>query len=1679
MLWMLFSSFASALHLPPPFARFYFDSSAAPADRDLGSEDGGRHVPGLGTIRYQPTELDLLDVYTSQCRLGEASNPGPNTLPPMLLTVGTSNPGGLRRKEEIILDRGPGLWTLTETQLSFATMRTSAGVFRSLGNSLNRAIRPLFSSEAPLRPGSSWAGAWSGVATISDYPAAQLQLPWPDGHWSSARVLLTRHWAQGTPVLVGGFYGFTQGPTWPHARQQNEDLLQTFTTQVVIGMSGVRIIQGDFNFDPRELHQHMIWEQYGWRNAQNVAQELLDHTCVPTCKNSTQRDQIWLSPEAIFLMRGIQVTHDFVDHATVSVQLAIPSTPHMIHTWPRPSKIPKHDFMDSIPDADEVLHYDTTMDSTDFFHRFSEAYENECSAQHVAATGKPLPAQCKGRGQRLQPLAQQPFTPCCSPSREGEVQPESSVIGSATKHWFKQLRRVQSLVHAVKAASMTPSAIAHRAELWTAIVHARGFTTDFRSWWSSRVPKIDGSPRVLPQGPPAEGAEAHLLYEEFLQHYRTFERWHLQQRTMSLRAKYDGSLQALYNDLRDQPRNGVDLLWQEKRYAILAIHHNSGQMQLDNPVDTFDFVCLHDDCYVQITNVEHDTCTVSPCDALQPGDELVQRIFMHDVHDMHRTFRDHWTSRWNLLSEISDTDWQRITAFASSFLPRHPFQVEQLTLSSWKKTCSKFKPRSARGPDGYDRDDMLRVPAHLTEGYLNMMSHIEDAEAEWPKQITQGMVIGLAKHDQAHEPGHFRPITLFSMWYRAWARLRTKEIIHQMCHWIPAEALGFLPHRETTEIWMVLQAHIETMLTTGHNICGMSTDLQRAFNCIGRRQVFMIAERLGIPGRLLNPWKRFLQTFTRRFEIRGTVGPPMASTSGFPEGCPLSIVAMLCVNWSYHIYMKAFAPGVTAYSFVDNLTLASLDPALVARAFFALRCICQLFGLSTDDSKTYVWGTTTRARKLLSQLGFICLLDASELGGSMTFGAALRNRELRKRGDGLSGKWARLKRSMAPLPQKLTILPKVFWPKALYGSMNCLISDQYVHGLRTQATKALKLNGAGSNSLLRLSLSDDMSNDPGFSQLRLCLLTFQRMLRKSDDLVFLWKVRMECFDGSLKPGPFSRLLQCLAAIGWSVLDPPWIHDHEQRTWNLELLDETTLQMFLQDAWLQYVASTLKRKTMRDLRGIDGALTLWNTKKMLPLHRSLLSALHSGAFLSANEQSRFDDEKTAFCTLCGCEDDRQHWLLCPRFANLRANIPGWHVDNCELPDCLVNHLLVPRLPLAIQWRRALWSLEDCTQNFCLHNPPNELNHLFTDGSCTTWAHADLTLASWAVVNATTCDVVAMGPLHGLVQSIGRAEASAILAGLRWALFHAADVCIWSDSLSSINLVRFIQEHDRVPSRVSNYDIWKEIHEVLRSCAGLCIFFQWVPSHLELSQLESPLEDWAASWNDVADTFAGMANRIRSPTFWQLWQRYRLSLDWWSERIAQLREFFFAIAAGDDKSPPVIWIEDDPVEEAVETLEDQLPVNWHALCREHEISLPADFITNLVLWIIAAEALDGTVRTITEVELVFALKLDGSFSFPLVTEKGKLVLRQPAWCYFQPTLSQLLRPVQQALRRLQQLFPNIPLCQTPFSKPEIGLYKKFSGVRIHLTDDLYQSIQEGVKRFTLGRPVRRTCDLARQA
>ena len=417
-------SSATALQLGDSLARLFIDSPATPVDWDIGSGNHPSYVP----------ELWLCP--TKGIRIGEASHPGPVQEQDSLLTVGIGNPGGLRTKEDLVLSLGPGIWTMAETQLSSVTTTTTARALRAGGRKMNRSIRPLFGHPAPLRHGSQWAGKWTGVCTMSDWPASMLTLPWPAEHWQTGRLLVTRHWVDNVPITIGGFYGYAQGPTWPQAKQQSDQLLQTLTKEIVMGMSGIRMIVGDFNFEPGELTQHHLWMRYGWHNAQTLAAVTQQHEWRPTCKNANERDQIWLSPEASSLLRGIHFHDQFADHLTVAVQLQIPRQTGSISRWPRPSAIPWDDINTEEWNPSCTIHPDDFADTTDFMKSWAHAFEDAASQEHVRQHGAPIHRKSRGRAQRTEPDKQPLETIVCKPSREGEVCLQNSLVGKAVRNWY-------------------------------------------------------------------------------------------------------------------------------------------------------------------------------------------------------------------------------------------------------------------------------------------------------------------------------------------------------------------------------------------------------------------------------------------------------------------------------------------------------------------------------------------------------------------------------------------------------------------------------------------------------------------------------------------------------------------------------------------------------------------------------------------------------------------------------------------------------------------------------------------------------------------------------------------------------------------------------------------------------------------------------------------------------------------------------------------------------------------------------------------------------------------------------------------------------------------------------------------------------------------------------------------
>ncbi|CAE6966038.1 aquIMA [Symbiodinium sp. CCMP2592] len=1278
------------------------------------------------------------------CRYGEASNPGPDNI----ISFGTSNPSGLRNKEQLVADFGPGVWQYSETQLSAVSLPSASRAIRALTRAQHRDVRIFAGAPAPLRPGSSYAGSWTGVLTLSDFPCRPVQLQWLHDSFHSGRIQALHHFVNDTPILTANLYGFPSGKTYTDARARTERLLETLTHELVLGRKGIRMIAGDFNHWHEHLHQVAIWKQQGWIEAQDLAAIRWQTPLVPTCKGSTHRDFIFLSPEAAALCESVRVQETFAEHATVIAGIRLTGV-HRVQSWPLPAEIPWSSVdlpawtreCDVIPIAESC--------STRWLRSFARGFEASLVGHVVGAPSGCLPHRCHGRACRLSPDRPPRIHPP-KPARPGEEAAHHDLLSLEVKRWYQQLRRLQSLDHAMRAGNQSPSAIEHRLGLWRSILSARGFRPAFQLWWPTRPVQLAGSPAAFPAFLPSAEL-CSLLFLDFRDNFRKFEAWNIRQRHAILAEQYAHNHNLLFRDLRDPKPEQVDTLELKRSYQILDVDPPTCGVHLADRID--DRGCSQwtlDGCAVQVTSVDGDLCCIPSCPSLHPDAELEQTVVLSSASHIQFEFEKLWISFWQRFAHSSEADWSRVTSFAQAYLPQGQLDLPPISLDQWRGALRRFKPRAARGCDGFAKLDLLNMSDPHALQLLAFLADIEAGVREWPAQWLNGLVCCLKKPNEQQGPEGFRPITLLCCAYRAWSGLRARQVLRWLVDFMPHSALGFMPHREASQFWWMLEAQVELACQNELPFLGYATDVIKAFNALPRQPVFAIAAWIGLPPNLLRPWGSFLDKLERRFLIRNAVGEPQLSTCGFPEGCALSTVAMSIVCLCFHQYLESFTAACSPHSYVDNLACSAQSVGQLATGTAASLAFLDMWGLTADPSKTYVWAVQPGHRSQLKAMGFRVQTHARELGGLLSFERSKHNAALVKRCQDLGPWFDRLRRSPSAYVHKLRALPIKFWSHALHGISGCPLADSVIAGLRAQAVRALGANSAGSSSMLRLSTCGFLDADPGFYQLWCTLRDLRRLAVKDSRVLPLWTVFAANFQGQLLHGPFSKLFQVLGQIGWRIDHPPFVTDHDGLVHNVLEIPTSLLRQLCEQAWLNYVATQHRhRHTMLDLLGIDNALLQEDSGRLNALDSARLAALRSGAFMFGASQMRFDRAQDGLCPFA------RSWMI--------MNTASATVLDSLQRAYLFNGLL-------------LWS-----------TPPVR-----------------------NISSPTARALLACGPVPGLQQSSPRAELWGAIAALKWGAFVIVPVVLWTDSdYVGRGIRRMLRGDFFTPAE--NADLWELLRE----------------------------------------------------------------------------------------------------------------------------------------------------------------------------------------------------------------------------------------------------------------------------
>ena len=761
------------------------------------------------------------------CRVGEATVPGPFVVdePTWALpekpdfVIGTGNPSGINNKL-YTLDRFPfGWFHLAETHASSSQQSMVHSHLRAMSMRQSRNIRCCMGAPAPLRSGSHYAGAWTGVLNFADCHLRQVPSFWPDGEYHSGRVMLTVAHIGNLQITSATVYCPAKGPSFPQATELAESLLEPVTEALVFGRAGARIICGDFNTSAGSLRQMQLWQSQGWVELQDLMHGLHSITPRPTCKGATAPDQIWISPELIPLISNVSVWQLYPDHDVLLAGLRLPSLPRDSMQWHLPGHIPwnhiSQERWTSNQDVGSVfpvgvwpvgcLHpsepsdsFDLrSLDSTSAFREWSSRFEQAASASMSHPTAQ-ADRGFFGRGRMTQPKPRKCNYAVPKHSRPGEVQQVCGFLNRAVARRFKQLRRMQSYMHAVRSVNAGATFLA-RAALWNSILHAAGFEHGFVTWWPSRPVKLQGTPDTIPAYPPDE-VIAGLLYDDFYHNYRRFESWQLQKRRLSCQSKMTSSTKGLFAVSRKPAKDTLDCLEDKFPQAISLVNPQECVVQVPEPFPT--------------ENVTHWTLQDQPA-VVKPHPEgyqvesdyllaenqiLTCHVAVHDTATIHNRLLDLWSPRWNKHQDVPVSHWQNIVDFARLHLQFEPFDLLPITAQDFKRAISSFKTNAATGPCGWSLQDLKHLNESQVGAVIDFYAAIESG-APWPTQWCVGLIHCLQKRASSCTVDGFRPITVTSLFYRIFAGIRSGQILAKLSARAARFQCGFVKGRQSADVW--------------------------------------------------------------------------------------------------------------------------------------------------------------------------------------------------------------------------------------------------------------------------------------------------------------------------------------------------------------------------------------------------------------------------------------------------------------------------------------------------------------------------------------------------------------------------------------------------------------------------------------------------------------------------------------------------------------------------------------------------------------------------------------------------------------------------------------------------------------------------------------------------------------
>ena len=1468
-------------------------------------------------------------------RIGEALNPGPTNL---ISTFAIVNPTSMDNKEhefaELCTKYNVDTVACSETTATIEVQAKTSSRFRHLGmNSVwSPPVEPqrICKNEAP-----SLRGKVGGTSIHSKFPIRSCRNP--PKNPTSTRMVHSILSLGPLNIQCIVLYGLTRavGGSKDFTNQLIKDALEDAGC-IPLPL----LLLGDFNHDIHTLDIFGTLQEQGFMSLQQKYQMLYGCSMPFTCKGATCPDTAILHPDLhkLLLAIGVDKSHLFDTHDPVIFTMQIPQTQifHQTIRFPESWVQVPVETDDLAAIEDEVLGQQvqpTTLQQwgSSVEQLVSKALEKNALASSTTPLLNHLPKRFRGRCQPKK-VVLAPVFATTKRGRVGDYEPAAEPVNVSSRALVRQTRRVQSLIVRVKKLDSYQE-IWHRTIIalnqeWHTIQKQTMQGMNF--WeWVAQFPELEVTWDSFPS------LDWLSVLGQLLKHHTDIQ----VNQDLQVKQKYSkfcletdakvGHHKKAFAVARGSPLppfTSISTKVEQKGVIELTERRNEYIVQVPEPEKFSPFdSCWVDDKPIRIKSIDIQGIKFEALSTEHawPDEAIVtQKVKNFDLHQVFRELTNYWIHFWQREpqeDQILTLEQLNYLQELKTMVPKFPddFECAADDVSEWQAAIKSSRKNSAPGIDGITFAEFDMIPPKYLKNLIEIVNNLDS----FPEWFMIAKTIPLPKVVDGPSASESRPITILPTIYRLWAKVTCTKLIRYLGTVLPSEITGFLPGRGAMNATYIMQSLFETAGIQQDSISGLTLDLKKCFNLMNRQRVAELFRNFKIPEAFIKKWISSLKVLTRYWQINKHISTRITATTGFPEGDPCSVVAMLIVAATWVIHIKKDNLSIGAGAYADNWTWWTKDAELHSEILHTTQNICNFCGLEIDWGKTWIWSTTSTGHKPLARLlhqqtghSIDVKRNATDLGSVVAYHGPQILGKQKKRIDEAFARLQRIQRAPWNFDVKCHIVNTSVYPTAFYGSELLVIGISHLDKLSSAIVDALI--GAKTKSVnpaIFLHCAHHQLIDPRLYVILKAVKLARHYLittTESKRQAFIQILTTPVKTTGVSKGPASALREYLLRLGVTC----------DREYNLlisasikcNFLKDSfaTIARFLHLAWQEDLLLLMtQRVNLFGLPPVSRIATLQVLKKFPPQKRLLLLREIAGAFQTEHQKMQWDQTVEDTCPWCGnIGDDRYHRLLhCPAFAEIRAPFQPL-IDNLieqesHLPILPVMHKHPHHeLHIAVHYAmpEAIIEPQLIEQLQSHHN--GILIHFYTDGSCQYPSSIETRYASYSIIvdlckndaerryhakNFQTSGIppptlqkVAVSRLTG-EQVIHRAELLAIVK-----LFESFDnFVVHSDSDCSVKLVQRCHEAISLFEFVSHksFDLIRRLWPHRTNTRRV----EKIRAHVDLTSITDLLHCYHSLGNKLANDEAILARDQLLPPVVQ--QCQELHADFIAEE-KQLTEFY---------------------------------------------------------------------------------------------------------------------------------------------------------------------------------------------